>query len=303
MARTANDTRMSRKALIGTANEIIAEYLRDHDMKITLRQLYYQFVARGHIANEPKEYKRLKDATAFARWEGIMPIDGLEDRGRTSSTGEFTKAIPDLDFADNSAAAYVRSIPSWAVDFDRWSDQAVHLSVMFEKQALLPVFERVCNARGVCAFAFKGYPSIGALHEWFMRTADACDPGYADEWSTSQYKGGRPDPFSVDDERIARRAVILYYGDHDPEGLDIPRAAAAAINRLMELTGRRFEFTFERMGLSTEQIAHYALPPMLAKPSSSRFKGYAEAGGDDFITKPFRVARLRERLSRFLEEG
>ena len=45
-------------AIIAKANEIIAEYATQ-GFQLTLRQLYYQFVARDLIANKQTEYKRL----------------------------------------------------------------------------------------------------------------------------------------------------------------------------------------------------------------------------------------------------
>lgn len=45
-------------AKIEQANAIIAEYDRQ-GFSLTLRQLYYQFVARGFLPNKQIEYKRL----------------------------------------------------------------------------------------------------------------------------------------------------------------------------------------------------------------------------------------------------
>jgi hypothetical protein len=45
-------------ALVAIANEICADYARQ-GYDLTLRQLYYQFVARGHIPNTMRSYKSL----------------------------------------------------------------------------------------------------------------------------------------------------------------------------------------------------------------------------------------------------
>lgn len=49
-----------RLALIEQANAIIEEYSAK-GFSLTLRQLYYQFVSRGLLANKDREYKRLGD--------------------------------------------------------------------------------------------------------------------------------------------------------------------------------------------------------------------------------------------------
>src|SRR5687768_867656 len=46
--------------MIQLAETICAEYAAD-GYDLTLRQLYYQFVARGHIENTMQSYKRLGD--------------------------------------------------------------------------------------------------------------------------------------------------------------------------------------------------------------------------------------------------
>lgn len=66
---------------IYTANGIIGEYQAD-GMRLTLRQLYYQFVARGHIGNNTKEYKRLGVAISDGRLAGLIDWDAIEDRTR-----------------------------------------------------------------------------------------------------------------------------------------------------------------------------------------------------------------------------
>jgi hypothetical protein len=45
-------------SVIAAANQIVATY-QAQGFSLTLRQLYYQFVSRGLIANRMTEYKRL----------------------------------------------------------------------------------------------------------------------------------------------------------------------------------------------------------------------------------------------------
>jgi hypothetical protein len=52
-----------------------------------------------------------------------------------------------------------------------------------------------------------------------------------------------------------KKIVILYFGDHDPSGLDMDRDLDS---RLRELGLRNFEF--RRVGLTLQQIIDYELP-------------------------------------------
>jgi hypothetical protein len=72
-------------SLIEQANLIIEEY-RAAGFMLTLRQLYYQFVARDLIPNRQREYKRLGSIVNDARLAGLIDWAAIEDRGRNLLT-------------------------------------------------------------------------------------------------------------------------------------------------------------------------------------------------------------------------
>jgi hypothetical protein len=57
----------ARQRVIDQANAICEEYAAS-GYSLTLRQLYYQFVARGLLANKQSEYKRLGEAATGRRF-------------------------------------------------------------------------------------------------------------------------------------------------------------------------------------------------------------------------------------------
>src|SRR5229473_5489209 len=67
--------------MIEQANEIIAEYA-EQGFDLTLRQLYYQFVARDLLANTQKDYKNLGGIINDARLAGLIDWDTIVDRTR-----------------------------------------------------------------------------------------------------------------------------------------------------------------------------------------------------------------------------
>src|SRR5258708_24123033 len=71
----------STLAVIQQANAIIAEY-EAKGFTLTLRQLYYQFVARDLIQNKQTEYKRLGTIIKDGRRAGLIDWDAIEDRTR-----------------------------------------------------------------------------------------------------------------------------------------------------------------------------------------------------------------------------
>ena len=72
---------MSSLVLIDAANSIIDEY-NAKGYILTLRQLYYQFVARGLIENTVRSYKKLGSVVNDGRLAGLIDWDAIEDRTR-----------------------------------------------------------------------------------------------------------------------------------------------------------------------------------------------------------------------------
>src|SRR5438552_3145147 len=71
----------ARTKLIEQANAILAEY-DVQGLILTLRQLYYQFVARSLLPNSKKEYLRLNQTMSEARLAGLVDWAMIEDRTR-----------------------------------------------------------------------------------------------------------------------------------------------------------------------------------------------------------------------------
>ncbi len=69
------------RAMIDQGNAIIAEY-QAAGFKLTLRQLYYQHVARGLFSNTLENYKLLGRTMVNARDAGESDWDAIEDRTR-----------------------------------------------------------------------------------------------------------------------------------------------------------------------------------------------------------------------------
>ena len=249
---------MNPAEIVDHALSIAREYRREHSMTLTLRQMYYQFVARGLIENGQRAYQRIGKALTAARYSGRYPVEWLEDRGRTVHAGSVLGDSTDVDEALSSAADELMDAPEMWLSRARWYGQPKHVSVWVEKEALSGVFERPCNQLGVSWFACKGYPSVSALKSWVDRV----------EWCA---RAGS-----------AREAIVLYFGDHDPDGFEIPRSAERNVAKLRALIPRSdLSVRFERIALSIEQVHEHSPPPFPAKPTSVRFRSYVEEHGID----------------------
>lgn len=172
-------------AIIEDANRIIAEY-QDQGFTLTLRQIFYQFVARDLLANRQSEYKRLGSIINDARLAGYIDWHAIEDRTRFVRANSHWDDPADV--LNNVANGYRLSL---------WERQPYRPEVWIEKDALVGVIEGVCTELDVPYFACRGYSS------------------QSEQWRAAQrflayaHEGQIP--------------VVLHFGDHDPSGLDMTR--------------------------------------------------------------------------------
>lgn len=175
----------ARLSVIAQANKIIEEY-QQQGFKLTLRQLYYQFVSRDLIANNQKEYALLGDTINDARLCGLVDWEAIEDRTRN------LRALPHW----SSPREIMRSAAA-GFNTDKWKDQPVRVEVWIEKDALAGVVEGICNDLDVPFFSCRGYTSQSEMWAGAMRLKSHL--------------------------RAGQDTLILHFGDHDPSGKDMTR--------------------------------------------------------------------------------
>lgn len=144
---------LTRPELVEHALEIARDY-RSQGLTLTLRQMYYQFVARGLVPNGQKVYKRIGATLTDARYNGDFPPAWLEDRGRSVSAGDYTRNDDQVPRALRQASQALGHLPHWYLGRARWYGQRTHVSVWVEKEALSGVFAPVCGELGVSWFAW-----------------------------------------------------------------------------------------------------------------------------------------------------
>lgn len=203
---------------------------------LTIRGLHYQLVSRG-MTNDIQHYKRVVAATGVARWDGRIAFDAFSDRDRSLATE--TEAEPSvledkIDKAKEQVGLWIRSYY-----LNHWENQPYYPEVFIEKKALEGVFYRPCVRHGVALGACKGSPSLTFLHDAMLRFRDA------------ESRGQIP--------------IILYFGDYDPSGEDIPRALK---ENIVNLGCESIEV--RRICLVESQVIDWNLPPAPTKVTDSR---------------------------------
>jgi hypothetical protein len=242
----------TKQWIIENSIEICSSY--EHGV-LTLRSLHYQLVGIG-MTNDVQHYKRVVNAMIDARWSGDISFDQFSDLDR-SMIGEtkYEETILE-DMIDKGKY----QVEAWMTAYrkNRWENQPVYPEVLIEKKALQGVFAPVCQKHGVSVGACKGYPSLTFLNEMANR-----------------FMG------------IDKRIVVLYFGDYDPSGEDIPRSIVENLER--------FGVTIElkRMALMEDQVVEWNLPPAPAKVTDSRTAKWDGLGQVELdAVKPEKLQRL-----------
>jgi hypothetical protein len=175
----------ARLAIVDQANEILEHY-EAQGLDLTLRQLYYQFVARGLLPNKGTEYDKLGETISDARLNGLIDWNHIVDRTRFVRTQSHWDSPSDI--VEACAQQYKR---------DLWEGQTNYVEVWIEKDALVGVIEDVCNRNDVPYFSCRGYTSQSEM------------------WAAAQR--------FIRQEKRGRTTTILHLGDHDPSGIDMTR--------------------------------------------------------------------------------
>lgn len=290
----AGNVTAGRRAVIAQANEIIAEY-QQQGFELTLRQLYYQFVARGMIPNRQQEYKRLGDIVQLGRMAGQIDWYAIVDRTR------FERGNSHWDSPAEIIRASARQFR-----YDLWEDQPERVAVWIEKDALVGVIEGVCRRWDVPYFSCRGYVSSSEM------------------WSAAQRYGRWL--------AAGQKVTILHLGDHDPSGVDMTndirrrlldftvgdiyhnaREAGMSVVDADDYLARRFkeetaEIQVKRIALTMDQIEEFNPPPNPAKLSDSRARAYVEAYGSeswelDALDPATLDALIEEEVSAIVDPG
>lgn len=179
------DFKDDKLLLIRQASDICEQYER-RGIPMSLRQLYYQGVAKNLWSNDKNMYNLLKTAVSHGRIAGLISWTAIEDRGR---------GLKGLNHYDSPEHAVKSVMEGYSID--KWANQPYRPEVWVEKEALVDVIGIIANRLEVDFFACKGYNSQSEAWAAGMRFANYVR------------KGQKP--------------IVFHLGDHDPSGIDMTR--------------------------------------------------------------------------------
>jgi hypothetical protein len=223
---------------LAVAMQVLSEH---HPM--TVRQVYYQLVARHVIENKLTMYQAVSDLLVGARKSGVIPGDWIEDRLRRPRSVSMWSDLS--DFAATARPAYRRDV---------WATQPAYLEVWLEKDALSGIFEDVLAEYGVTLNVGRGFDGWDSIHNAGDR--------YREHGGVTILYFGDFDPSGEDMVRSLRARIDEYLELED------------------HLTPFTVDVEIIKCALTPSDIRHYNLPPDFAKKTDSRAKKFIAKHGD-----------------------
>lgn len=197
--------------LIELVNKVINEY-KAQGYELTLRQAYYQLVARGYIPNNERSYKNIGNLINDGRLAGLIDWHAITDRTR-NLRGNSHWSTP----ADVIASA------KYSYLLNKWDGQPNYVEVWVEKDALVDIVGQACYPLDTPFFSCRGYTSQSEM------------------WSAAQR--------FIRQNRNRDNCYIIHLGDHDPSGIDMTRDIQERLEMFgADVYVKRVALTMEQIG-------------------------------------------------------
>ena len=252
------------RAAIDGIKQAILDVISD-DPPVTVRQVFYQLVARGVIEKTEAQYQQtVIRLMTDMRIADELPFEWVIDESRRRRITQTFESITNA--LEYTAKFYRRSALGAADDY---------LEIWCEKDALSGLLWEVTSDYDVPLMVSRGMPSLTFLHG----TAQAI--AHAEESGKSTY--------------------IYQFGDWDPSGVLIPKSIKARLEQMCEELGCEPPFV-ERVALTKEHITEFNLPTRPTKRDGNRHANSFEGESVELDALPPRILRemVREVIERHI---
>lgn len=224
------------------------EYVNSVSYAVSLRWLFYRLLQDG-IYHEKSDYKRLCVLLAKARKEfyGDWHPNTLTVDARTSIERGGGR---DPNFSVEDEITGLAGVLDFEIS--HFHNQEYYVELWFEAKAMIGQFEHY--TREITLRPFGGDPSVS--YKWQI----------AKELEQASETYGKP-------------IVILYFGDLDDKGQQIPKSAEADIRKWSSV-----EFNFIHCGLHVEQVERLYVPEDPERPGKYQWEALTDEQAREIIS-------------------
>ncbi len=206
-------------------SDLLKEMQETIDFKVSSRGWCYLMEQAGHI--DKGQFDKVDNAINTCRKEGLLPVDFVADESSRAFSGvEFPtrgsiKGVMKR-MLDDVLTGYEYFTPDW------WKDEEYYIQILVEKVDLKTLFEPICRKFHIPIANAKGWSSILQRAEYARRFKEAEENGL--------------------------KCVLLYCGDHDPDGLRISDTIRKNLEQLSSVEWNDGEQGYDPSNLIIERF-------------------------------------------------
>ncbi|MFN4026464.1 MAG: hypothetical protein ACK4IZ_03360 [Flavobacterium sp.] len=186
--------------------DLIKELSERIGFKVSSRGWCYIMEQSGYINKD--QFDKVANAINDCRKEGYLPVDFVAE--------ESSRAFSGVEKPDDRT---LQSVLKWMLEDvldgakyfnpDWWDGEEYYIQMVVEKIDLVTLFSPVCREYHIPIANAKGWSSISQRAEYARRFKEA--------------------------ENIGLKCVLLYCGDHDPDGLRISETLRSNLNDVKDV--------------------------------------------------------------------
>jgi hypothetical protein len=261
--------RRTRSRVEQLDQQILDVLTEDHPQSV--RHAFYRMTdprLPEPVEKSDRGYRHVQRRVLELRRTGRLPYGWISDATRR---GYHTPTY-------GSGADFLRSVKG-LYRADLWENTGLHVEVWVESRSLAGVVQDDCEELAVSLYPAAGFASATLPYE-------------AVEAVTAEHRDG-----SV-------LWVIFYIGDYDPAGVLIDKAIERELRQHINALGDgRIHLTFQRIGITEEQVMIYDLPTKPRKEGDRRAQHVAFTVEAEAMPAHTMRQLLRDRIEALLPEG
>ncbi len=221
------------------------EHIRAVPYKVTARWLFYRLLQDALYKGKGDYHSQFLPLLSKTR-------KGFYGEWRPWTLADDTRAVVPGGNGFNTPLDWLEAVGELEFKKAKWLSQSHYLEVWFEAAAMAGQFRHYTQELPL--LAFRGDVSIPEKWEAAKRLEEA------------HQAYGLP-------------VVVIYFGDDDPKGWEIPEAALADIRRWCQV-----DFEFVRGGLNRGDGARLGIPENPDKPGAYQWEALSDKQAGDLIT-------------------
>lgn len=198
--------RMTRAQLVN-----FADHLQDMSaqigFKVSSRGWCY-LLENSRVINKD-QFDRVENAINNCRRLGLLPVDFVAEEDARKFAGVEVPTEGDVSDTLKRILRYVYKDGHWSHTPDWWDGEEYYIQMVVEKIDLKTLFEPICDEYHIPIANSKGWSSILQRAEYARRFREAEERGL--------------------------QCVLLYCGDHDPDGLRISDTLRANLEQVADV--------------------------------------------------------------------